>query len=262
MARVSILMGIYNCASTLPEALDSLLNQTFQDYKIILCDDGSTDDTYSIAEEYTKKYNNIILIRNEQNKGLNYTLNHCLEYADTEYCARMDGDDISLPSRLEKEVHILDHHLEYAIVSCPMIHFDENGVFRIGYAKRCPDKNDFVKGTPICHAPCMVRTEALKHVGGYTDDKFLRRVEDYHLWFKMYAAGYKAYNIQEPLYKMRDDRNAYVRRNWANRRNEMYVKYVGFKMLGIRWYKWVYVLRPLLLFIMPSFIYNFLHRNR
>jgi glycosyltransferase EpsE len=262
MPKITVLIGIYNCAPTLPEALDSLLAQTCQDFKIVLCDDGSTDDTYSVAKSYADRYDNILLISNGVNRGLNYTLNHCLEYADTEYCARMDGDDISLPTRFEKELAFLETHPEYAIVSTPMIYFDENGDYRAGRAAENPDKNDFVKGTPICHAPCMVRTSALKEVGGYTDDPWLRRVEDYHLWFKMYAAGYKAYNLQEPLYRMRDDRNAYSRRNWITRRNEFYVKYIGFRMLGISWYRWPYILRPLVLYCLPNFIYDFLHRRR
>lgn len=262
MARISVLMGIYNCASTLVEALDSLYSQTFKDFKIILCEDGSSDDTYELAKAYADNHDNIMLIRNERNMGLNYTLTRCLEYADTEYCARMDADDISLPTRFEKQVLFLDNNPEYAVVSTPMIYFDENGDYRIGSAVECPGKNNFVKGTPICHAPCMVRTEALKSVGGYSDSEYLRRVEDYHLWFKMYAAGYKAYNIQEPLYKMRDDRNAYNRRNWENRRNEMYVKFIGFKMLGIAWYKWIFILRPLIIFLLPALIYNYFHRRK
>ena len=96
-------MGIYNCAATLAEALDSLYAQTYHNFKIILCDDGSSDDTYAVAKQYADAHDNIVLVRNEKNMGLNYTLNHCLEYADTEYCARMDGDDISLPTRFEKK---------------------------------------------------------------------------------------------------------------------------------------------------------------
>lgn len=129
MARISVLMGIYNCASTLVEALDSLENQTYKDFRIILCDDGSKDNTLQVAQDYAKKYDNVIVIWNERNMGLNYTLNHCLKYADTEYVARMDGDDISLSIRFEKEVAFLDAHPEYAVVSAPMIYFDEKGEF-------------------------------------------------------------------------------------------------------------------------------------
>ena len=76
MARISVLMGIYNCAPYLQEALDSLYAQTYQDFKIILCDDGSKDNTYDVAKEYADKHDNIVLVKNEKNMGLNYTLNH------------------------------------------------------------------------------------------------------------------------------------------------------------------------------------------
>ena len=254
-------MGIYNCASTLVEALDSLYAQTYQNFKIILCDDGSVDNTYAVAKEYAERHDNIVLIHNEQNCGLNLTLNHCLEYVDTEYVARMDGDDISLPTRFEKEINFLDAHPEYAIVSCPMIYFDEYGEFRIGKSIEHPQKMDFIHGTPICHAPCMVRTDAIISVGGYSVDKKLLRVEDYHLWMKLYSKGYKAYNIQEPLYKMRDDRNAQNRRTWINRKNEMYVRYIGFKMLNLPCYTRAFILRPLLAYIAPRWAYQLYHRK-
>ena len=261
MAVISVLMGVYNCASTLAEALNSLYAQTFQDFRIILCDDGSEDGTYGIAEAYAQKYDNIVLLKNKKNAGLNYTLNRCLEYADTDYCARMDGDDISLPTRFEKEIAFLEAHPEYAIVSCSMTLFDEDGDFKTWNAIEKPRTIDFVKGSPICHAPCMVRTEAYRKVNGYSVDKRLLRVEDYHLWIKMYAAGYRAYNLQEPLYKMRDDKNAYKRRTWNCRKNEMYVRTIGYKMLGLPWYYQVYALRPLFAYIAPKWLYNFIHRK-
>lgn len=260
---ISVIMGIYNCAPTLAEALDSLLNQTYQYFKVIMCDDCSTDNTAEVARTYVNRFpDQFILIRNERNMGLNYTLNHCLEYVDTEYVARMDGDDISLPKRFEKEIEFLDKHPQIAIVSSPMIYFDENGDFKRGNGgNRYPDKNDFVKGTPFCHAPCMVRTEAYKAVDGYSEDSRLLRVEDYHLWFKMYAKGYKGYILHEPLYKMRDDKAASARRNWRNRINEYYVRKIGYRMLNIPWHKRIYMYRPLLIALLPNFIYNYLHKT-
>lgn len=262
MARITVLMGIYNCDSTLVEALDSLYAQTFQDFKIVLCEDGSTDSTYEVAKSYAEVHDNIILIRNEHNMGLNYTLNRCLEYADTEYCARMDGDDISIPTRFEKQIEFLDEHSEFAIVSTPMIYFDEHGEFRRGVIRnQYPTKYDFIQGTPFCHAPSMVRTVAYKSVDGYTEDKRLLRVEDYHLWFKMYAAGYKGAILNEHLYKMRDDRAAIQRRTYRNRINEAYVKLIGYKMLGLAWYYKFYALRPLIVGLLPQWLYNFFHRK-
>lgn len=254
-------MGIYNCAPYLQEALDSLYAQTYQDFKIILCDDGSRDETLAIAKKNAAEHPNIVLIRNERNMGLNYTLNHCLEYADTEYCARMDGDDISLPTRFEKEIMFLETHPEYSIVSCPMVYFDQDSDFKVGKAIQIPHKKDFLSGSPFCHAPCMIRTEAYLTVGGYTVDRRLLRVEDDHLWFKLYAAGYKGYNIQEALYKMRDDRNALARRTWWSRKNEIYVRHIGFKMLHLPLYYQIYALRPLLAFLAPKWIYNIYHKQ-
>ena len=146
MPKVSVLMGIYNCAATLQEALDSLYAQTFQDFEIILCDDGSKDDTYVVALENQRQHPNIVLLRNEQNLGLNATLNRCLAAAKGEYIARMDGDDISMPTRFEKQVKFLDEHPEYAVVSAPMIYFDENGEFRRGRGKGEVVARDFVSG--------------------------------------------------------------------------------------------------------------------
>ena len=93
-------MGIYNCADTLAAAIDSILAQTYTDWELILCDDGSADRTYEVAEDYRSRYpEKIVLLKNERNMGLNYTLNRCLEQAKGAYIARMDGDDVSLPHR-------------------------------------------------------------------------------------------------------------------------------------------------------------------
>ncbi|MDE6526383.1 MAG: glycosyltransferase [Muribaculaceae bacterium] len=261
--RISVIMGIYNCAPTLAEALDSLLAQTYQSFKVIMCDDGSADRTLEIANEYALKYpDKFIVIRNERNMGLNFTLNHCLEHVDTEFVARMDGDDISMPDRFEKEIAFLDSHPDIAIVSTPMIYFDETGDFRTGAGgNKYPTKNDFVKGTPFCHAPCMVRTEAYKAVGGYSVDPRLLRVEDYHLWLKMYAKGYRGYVLPEPLYKMRDDRNAVARRNWRNRVNEFHVRRIGYSMLSIPWHKRIWMFRPIAVAMLPTAVYNYFHRR-
>ncbi len=261
--RVSILMGIYNCEETLAEAIESIINQTYSGWKLIMCDDGSKDRTYEIAEKYREKYpNQIILVKNEINKGLNYTLNHCLQYADTEYIARMDGDDISLPTRFEKEISFLDEHSEYAIVSCPMIYFDENGEWGRGTANGEPEMESLAKSTPFCHAPCMVKKEAYLAVDGYSIDKRLLRMEDYHLWIKMLSKGYRGFNLNEPLYKMRDDRNATKRRAYKYRINEAYVRYLAVKTLKLSKKNYIYMLRPLLIGLFPMKVYEWFHKQK
>lgn len=262
--KISILMGIYNCAKTLPEAVDSILAQTYPHWELILCDDGSSDDTYAVAEGYRQQYpEKIILLKNARNMGLNHTLNHCLQHATGEYIARMDGDDISMPERFEKELRFLQTHPEYAIVSCPMIYFDENGDFRTGgCACETPQSAMLVRGTVHCHAPCMVRTEAIRRVGGYSVDKKLLRVEDWHLWMKLYAAGYRGRNLTEPLYKMRDDRAATGRRKFKYRFNEVYVCCLVIKTFHLPCWNYVFALRPILVGLLPGPVYHYLHRRK
>ena len=255
-------MGIYNCASTLVEALDSLYAQTYQDFKIILCEDGSSDNTFQVAKDYAAHHDNIILIKNEKNMGLNYTLNHCLEYADTEYVARMDGDDISLPMRFEKEIEFLENHPQFAFVSCPMIYFDGNGDFKVGISCNEPTGVDFLNGRTFCHAPVLIRREAYEAVGGYTLSKFLLRLEDQDLWLKFHKKGFHGYNIQEPLYKMRDDRNATRRRGFITRRNETLMRLRICKTFKLPW--WHYpesILIPLIKWLAPVSVYEYFHRK-
>ena len=265
--KISIIMGIYNCAQTLPSAIDSILGQTFSDWELIMCDDGSTDDTYPVAHAYQQRDpDRFVLIRNDQNMGLNQTLNRCLELARGTYVARMDGDDLSLPQRLEREARFLDEHPEYAIVSTPMIFFDESGDWGRSYSIERPTKRDFIKHSPVhCHAPCMIRREAYLAVGGYTVDKRMLRFEDVNLWYKLYSNGYMGYNLDEPLYKMRDDQAATRRRSLRSRMNGVYVMYVGFKLFEFPWYLYGYVavdfLKHLIKGIMPDRLYLLFHKK-
>lgn len=261
--EISVIMGIYNCERTLDEAIESILKQTYTGWKMIMCDDASTDNTYAVAEKYIKEYpDKFILIKNEKNMGLNYTLNHCLKYADTEYIARMDGDDISLPERFEKQIKFFENNPEYAVVSTQMEYFDEQGVFGKNNSSGEPLRENIVKSTPFCHAPCMVKREAYEAVNGYSVSKKILRVEDYELWIKMYAAGYRGYNLPEVLYKMRDDRNATKRRKFKYRINEAYVRYLAVKRLKLKKRYLIYTLRPILVGVLPSGIYTYLHKKR
>lgn len=261
--KISIIMGIYNCESTLSESIDSILAQTYRNWQLILCDDGSIDSTLQIAQQYQKNTpGKIILLSNRKNEGLNKTLNKCLRYADGDFIARMDGDDISLPDRFEKEVQFLENHPEYAIVSTPMIYFDSKGIFRVGKGGKEPTLNSFSKGTPFCHAPCMIRAEAYKKVNGYSEDTKRIRVEDWDLWIRMYENGYKGYILNEPLYKMRDDRDAYSRRRFKYRLNEARVSASAVKKLKLSPIYYVWVLKPICVGILPKFLYDILHKRQ
>lgn len=226
-------MGVYNCAKTLPQAVAAIQNQTYSNWELILCDDGSTDNTYEIAQRLAASDARLVLLRNVQNLGLNQTLNNCLAVATGEYIARMDGDDDCLPDRFEKQIDVLEKYSEFQITSTPMILFDENGEWGQTSLPEFPTPANIVEGTAICHAPVMLRKDCIDEVGGYTVDKRMLRVEDVNLWIKLYAAGYRCYNIQQPLYRMRNDQDALNRRKYIYRVNSTYVRLQGCKLLHL-----------------------------
>ena len=250
--KVSVLMGIYNCAGTLPQAVAAIQNQTYSNWELILCDDGSTDNTFEVAQHLAETDSRIILLRNARNLGLNQTLNNCLAAATGCYIARMDGDDDCLPDRFEKQVALLETHPEFQITSSPMILFDETGEWGQTMLPEFPTPANVVEGTAISHAPVMLRKECMDAVGGYTVDKRMLRVEDVNLWIKLYAAGYRCCNIQQPLYRMRNDQNALNRRKYIYRVNSTYVRLQGCKLLHLGPKSYLKAFSPMIIGLVPA----------
>ena len=261
--KISVIMGIYNCEDTIKDSIKSIINQTYYNWELIMCDDGSVDSTLQIAKEMERQYSKQIkVIQNKQNMGLNYTLNRCLQESTGEYIARMDADDVCSSNRFMKEMHVLANETNIDFVSTGMCYFDESGIWGKVYKKEYPQKEDFLYESPFCHAPSLVRKEAFEAVEGYSVSKRLLRVEDYHLWLKMYKHGFVGKNIQECLYLMRDDRNAFNRRKFRYRINEAYVKYLAIEQLGLSKSGYLYVLKPILVGLMPYRLYTFFHKLR
>lgn len=200
MPGVSVIMATYNCGDTLRASIDSIIAQTYTDWEFIICDDCSTDDTYEILSEYAQKYpKKIIVIKNEKNSKLAFSLNHCLEHAKGEYIARMDGDDISLPERLARQVEFLDAHKEYALVGTAMLPFGDDGERPPRYAIEIPGERDMLKRPPFFHATIMMTREAYDRIGAYHVSKRTMRAQDYDMWFRFFEAGYKGYNLHGTL---------------------------------------------------------------
>lgn len=212
--HISVIMATYNCENTLKQSIDSILAQTYTDWKFIICDDCSTDNTYGVLREYQDRYpDKFLIIKNDVNSKLPYSLNHCLKYADGEFCARMDGDDYVAPDRFEKQVAFLREHPEIQLVGCALQTFDEEkGLGRIIYCKEHPEKLNLLDTPCFPHAAIMTYTQVYRDVGGYTVSPRTVRSQDYDLWFRFFAKGFRGANLQEPLYFMREDENAFLRR--------------------------------------------------
>ena len=261
--KVSILMPVYNCAEFLGIAINSILSQTYDNWELIICDDGSTDATFSIAKTFRERYpGKIVVLKNNSNIKLNRTLNKCLKRSSGEYIARMDGDDVCHRDRIKIEADWLDKNPKYALVSCQMDLFDADGVFgRANFPQGEIAKQQLLQGPPFCHAGMMLRRDAMLKVGGYSEGEEYLRVEDYDLWFKLYLSGFTGFNLSEVLYSMRDDTAARNRRTFRNRYNEFLVKkriHKNFDMPLMYFYK---VLRPIILGLLPDIIYDKLHRR-
>lgn len=258
MPKISVLMGVYNCESTIRKSIQSIINQSITDWEFIICDDGSKDKTVSIIEEIAKNEKRIVLLINEENKGLSYSLNKCIKHAKGEFCARMDGDDLCSSNRFEKQIEFLEHNLEYGFVSSTMNRFDEKGVYQDGTIDNSysPTKMHFVKGSPFCHAPTMFRTEVYHLVDGYRDIEKTKGVEDYDLWFRLYEKGVKGYILKTPLYSMFDGRDAGKRRTFNRRINESWVRWNGYKLLNIPFVWRVYALKPIIIGFIPQWLYK------
>ena len=210
--KVSLLVGIFNCADTLAQCIDSVLGQTYTNFELILCDDCSRDNTYEIARSYAERDSRIVLIRNEENIKLGRTLNHCLSVATGEYCARLDGDDYCAPDRLEKQVAFLNSHPEFDCVGTYMRIVDGTDTVKIRKLIEFPGIEYLAQSNPCCHATMMMRTEALREINGYDVRPETERIEDVDMFWRFYLAGHKAANILEPLYFVREDPDTYKRR--------------------------------------------------
>lgn len=199
-----------------------------------MCDDCSTDNTYEIAKTYQEKYpDKIKLIRNYKNMHLAYSLNRCLKYATGKYIARMDGDDISMPDRFEKQITYLHFHSDIQLVGTAMQLFNnKDGNIRIIYKPEHTDKWTLHEQMPFHHPTIMTYKSVYKTLGGYTVAERTNRGQDYDLWYRFFAKGFTGDNIHEPLYLFREDLNAIKRRSFKVRMLAFQTTIIGHKMLG------------------------------
>ena len=257
MPKVSVIMGVYNSANKqmLVDAIESILNQSYTDFEFIICDDGSTDDTYVFLNEYIKKDKRCKLIKNNKNCGLAYSLNHCLSVAKGEYIARMDGDDISLSDRFEKEVQYLDNHPEIAVIGT-LAYYIDNSRKRYKEFRRqeVVTLQDAIKNSNVIHPTVMMRKNALNKVKGYTVNKLTTRAEDYDLWCKLLSNGFRIVNLQEFLFEYREDYSSYKKRKYKCRIEEYKIKKSWIQKTSKNKIMLIYAYKPLIVGLIPGFI--------
>lgn len=244
---VSIIIAAYNAELYIKDCLESLVAQTYHNIEIWICDDASTDETYDICKEYSKKYSYINVVRNEKNKFAGYSRNRCIYESKGKYIAIQDADDVCSEDRIEKLVKAISKH-KCDFVSSAHYLFDENGKYSTYYPKEVsPTKQSFLSGMPFCHAATLFTKECLVDVKGYRQSDTTIRNEDYDMFMRLYAKGYQGYNLDDVLYGYRVDKNTLKRRTWKFRMDECRVRFYGYKEMGILFpIGWIYGFRPLI----------------
>jgi len=202
--KISVVTPVYNAGAYLKDAIESILYQTFTDFEFIIVDDASTDNSYKIIEEYSKKDKRIVMLRNEKNLGIAESRTKGTKYAKGKYIAVADADDISISTRLEKQHNYLEQHNDCGVVGGFIELFDSDTGKIIGVRKYYEDDTNLRKRLflycPVAQPVCMIRKEVFDNLG-YYDPKY-PPAEDLDLWFRI-GMKYKFANIQEILLKYR-----------------------------------------------------------
>jgi len=228
MPRVSVVIPSYNHENYIVEAIQSVLDQTYQDFEIIITDDGSTDNTVNVIQKFTDP--RIKLFAFETNQGASVSLNYCIKNSTGQFISLLNSDDVWLSQKLEKQVQFLDNHPEIgAVFSYPKF-IDENSkiltedhFYKVQFQKinRTRFKwlnHFFYHGNCLCHPSVLIRKECYDTVGLY--DPRYAQLPDFEFWIRL-CKQYEIYIIPEDLIKFR------IRDNEANasgRRSENYVR--------------------------------------
>ena len=203
MVDISVLMAVHNESTELIAcAIQSIMNQSMQTFELILCDDASN----LVVSQYLKKIqmsdDRIHLLRSDENLYAGKTRNMGLKVAKGRYIAILDADDYSYPDRLKIQYEFLESHSQYAFVCSDAEIYDGKNTHPSQYKlKSDPEKEDFLWGMPFVHATVMIRKACMDQVGGYAETKVSRRSYDYDLFMRLYALGYKGYNLNQILYR-------------------------------------------------------------
>ncbi|MBA4241553.1 MAG: hypothetical protein C0448_12570 [Sphingobacteriaceae bacterium] len=198
---ISVLMPVYNGQQYLAEAIESILNQTYKHFELLLLDDGSSDNSEQIIKGF--KDARIVYVKNETNKGLIFTLNRGIGLTKGTYIARMDADDVSVASRFEKQ--ILEFEKDEKLVVCgSFIKTFGNGAEE--YISHIPVTNAQIMSSiffacPFAHPSVMIKKESLLQLNEFYREDY-KHSEDYDLWSRLVFVG-NSKNIPEFLLNYR-----------------------------------------------------------
>lgn len=203
MSEVSVVIPAYNAAAFLPEAIESILRQTWSDFEVVAIDDCSQDRTWEVIRAYADRDRRIRAYRNESNLGIAGNRNRGVSLARGKYLMWQDADDISMPARMERQRQFLESHPEVGIVGGFLELFRDSTVLGV---RRYPGDDAALRKcifrySPIAQPAAMVRMEALRAAGEY--DLRFPPAEDLDMTFRV-GERYKLGNLQEVVVRYRE----------------------------------------------------------
>jgi glycosyltransferase involved in cell wall biosynthesis len=199
--KITVLMPVYNTEKYIGEAVRSVLNQTFKEFELLIINDGSTDTSMDIINNFRDPR---IVVVDQPNYGIAVALNKGIQLARGEFIARFDADDICHPQRLEEQYNFLKDNPEYILIGSEVDYIDRAGKF-LFHDKNFSHSYQEIRNTlrircPFIHSSVCYRTSVTRELGGY--EIKAHTFEDYFLWIKFIEKG-KVLNFNKPLVSVR-----------------------------------------------------------
>ena len=250
---VSVVMAVRNGEAYLRDAMDSILAQTLGDFEFIVVDDGSTDGTLSILEDYAR-LDFRVRVLSQAPQGLGPALNRAISVARGKYIARMDADDVALPERLSRQVAFLEAHPDVGLLGTAVCEVDPGGHPRAVFMMPEGDKQlrrALIRYNPFFHASVMIRRSVLDRVGLYTEE--MHWAEDYDLWMRL-ARHTRLANLQEVLLHRRTEYSGShsVRHEREQVRHALAIRWRAIRMGMYPLTAMVHLIRPTLMLVLPA----------
>ena len=201
--KISVIMSVYNSDSFVGSSIQSILDQTFDDFEFLIYNDGSTDKTLELIKSFRDIDKRISVISSRRNIGLTKSLNKLVQLSKSDILARQDADDISFPDRFKIQHDKLVRNNLDAVYSRAVRGNNKSKIPGISYY--LPKKILIKYKNPYIHGTLLIRKEVLEKVGRY-DEKFYYS-QDYKLAYDLQKQKYKIGNISRPLYKLNTSNN-------------------------------------------------------
>ena len=256
---VSVAMGIhyrYNTLYYLQRSISSILSQTYSNWELLICENGSTTEAISYLESLASSNPKIKLIDGTYAYTLADKLNRCIAYAAGDFIARMDDDDQCKPNRLARQVSFLLRHPEYVAVGCWIQEIDAP-ITRVRKLPEFPSIQDFRVTFPFVHPALLFWKQPLLDIGGYSQSPRQIGCDDYDIMLRLYEQGYQAVNLQQILLCYSISSSQLKHRPYIMFWNEAVTRFQHFRILGLlpHWLPWV--IKPLIIGLIPrKFLYT------